>query len=130
MLLNPATWFWFILSYGIPILFIREAWVRLNLNVLAVLIWGVAYGIFNEGIIAQTLTQLNGDPAGAFIGYGTIFGIHLSWATFILTFHALFSVLTPILLAHFFFPAAARVPWLGKKLFITVAILAALNYLL
>lgn len=128
-LLQPATWFWMILTYGVPVVLIREIWKRMNLNILSVLILGVAYGILNEGIIAQSFTQISGEPAGPFIGYGTLYGIHLTWATFILTWHAINSVLMPILLTHFLFPSQAEELWLGKKGFVAAGIITALQYL-
>lgn len=126
--LQPQTWFFMILSYGIPILFIREIWKRMGLSIVAVPIFGIAYGILNEGVIAQTLTQTAGEPAGGFIGYGTVVGIHLTWVLYILTWHAIFSVLAPILLTQALFPSEADRPWLGNTAFVLCGILTIAQY--
>jgi hypothetical protein len=46
-----------ILGYGLPVLCIREVWKRMGAHTIELPILGVAYGIFNEGIGAHTLTQ-------------------------------------------------------------------------
>jgi hypothetical protein len=127
-LTHPFVWFWLIVSYGIPILFIREIWKRLNWNIAAVPVLGIAYGILNEGVLARTLTQTAGGPAMDFIGYGTVAGVHSTWATFILTWHALHSVLLPILLTHFLFHLEAQRIWLSRKLCILSGIITFALY--
>jgi hypothetical protein len=48
--LNPLFSAFFILAYGLPFLLIRELAIRLKLSVAAILVLGLANGIFNEGI--------------------------------------------------------------------------------
>ncbi len=55
---HPYVFFMTVLVYGLPVLAIRELSIRWNLGILGILIFGVAYGIYNEGICAvERLTK-------------------------------------------------------------------------
>jgi hypothetical protein len=124
-------------SYGVPVLLIRELAVARRLNVAGVVLLGLAYGILNEGVLAKTLTQPDGPPLEAFAGYGRIGELQGGWTVFILFWHALHSVLYPILLCRWMFPAAAdrrwfatgRSRWLLYGLILILAGLYALYFL-
>lgn len=125
--LNPAAALLMTVAYGLPILLLREIWVRHN-SALRGLFWlGLIYGLMNEGILAHTITQVSGDPLTHFIGYDEAFGIHWAWGSLIVPWHAFYSVTFMILLSHLWFPAMANTPWLGKW---GMRILATLNLLL
>jgi hypothetical protein len=98
----PINLLWLVLGYGIPLLVIREFAIRWRLGLWGILIIGLAYGIFNEGILAQTLVQAAHMPIGNFDGYLVGGGINIGWALYILFWHALHSVLYPFLLLTFF----------------------------
>ena len=57
-------------------------------------------------MLAKTLTIPSGLPIAEFAGYGKLGTIQSGWAIFILFWHALHSVLYPILLTDWMFPAA------------------------
>lgn len=125
--LNPAAALLMIVAYGLPILFLREVWIR-HTSALRGLFWlGLIYGIMNEGILAHTITQVRGEPLSHFIGYDEALGIHWAWASLIVPWHAFYSVTFMILLTHLWFPAMAETPWLGTW---GMRILATLNLLL
>jgi len=118
-------------TYGVPVLLIRELAVARTLNNIAVVLLGLAYGILNEGVLAKTLTQPDGAPLEDFVGYGQIGALEGGWAIFIVFWHSLHSVLYPILLSRWMFPAAADRRWfaLGRArwlLYILVVILIGL----
>src|SRR5580700_5221408 len=97
----PVNLLWEILTYGVPLLVIRELAIRWRLGLWGVFILGIAYGIFNEGIIAQTLVHATSLPLAGFVGYMRIGGINVGWALYIVFWHALHSVLYPLLLVSF-----------------------------
>jgi hypothetical protein len=103
------------LGYGIPVLLIRELAVRKKLGVQGLLLLGLAYGVYNEGIIAKTFLLTHDVPLVQFNGYGMLLGIGVPWALLITLWHALFSVLLPILYVYHFFPSASEEPWIGKR---------------
>jgi hypothetical protein len=107
---HPLPFLLVTLTYGVPVLAIREFAVNRNLNVIGIALLGLAYGILNEGVIAKTLPQPDGAPLHDFAGYGRIGPLQGGWALFILPWHALHSVLYPILIASWLAPRADR-PW-------------------
>ena len=124
--LQPLPFLLVTLTYGVPVLAIREFAARRDLNVIGIAVLGLAYGILNEGVIAKTLTQPGGAPLQEFAGYGRIGALQLGWAVFILPWHALHSVLYPILIASWLAPDADR-PWfVGRARFVYYALLVAI----
>lgn len=104
-----------IFAYGLPVLLLRELAVRWRLGLLGILSLGMAYGILNEGIWAKTLLFVKDVPVNAFDNYGFFLGINFSWAAVMLIWHTFHSVLFPILIVHYLYPAVKLQPWLGKK---------------
>ena len=54
-LLNPKIAIFLFLGYSFPLLIIRELSIRWRLSVLGLFLWGLAYGILNEGLLAQQI---------------------------------------------------------------------------
>lgn len=109
--LSPVPFLLTALTYGVPMLLIREFAVAQRLDTLGIVVLGLGYGIFNEGIIAKTLTSPGGEGVLSFAGYGQVGPVQMGLVVFIVFWHALHSVLYPILLAHWLYPDAARVRW-------------------
>lgn len=112
--LRPTLIAFAVVTYSVPVLLIRELWVARTLSPSALLVCGLAYGIFNEGILARTLLLRAGLPVPIFDGYLVAWGVTWSWGITILVWHAIFSVATPIIVVHTLWPEAARVRWLTK----------------
>ncbi len=109
--LQPLPFLLVTLTYGVPVLLIRELAVARRLDSIGLLLLGLAYGILNEGVLAKTLTQPEGPPLYDFASYGQIGTLQGGWAIFIVFWHSLHSVLYPILLSRWMFPAAAERRW-------------------
>ena len=62
-LVQPLPFLLVTLTYGVPVLLIRELAVARNLNTMGLALLGLAYGILNEGVLAKTLTQPGGRAA-------------------------------------------------------------------
>lgn len=125
--LNPVAAALLVLAYGPPILLLREVWIRCALSLRGLFLFGLMYGLMNEGILAHTITQASGEPITHFVGYDEALGIHWAWASLIVPWHAFYSVTFMVLLTHLWFPAMAGTPWLGKR---GMRILVAINLLL
>jgi hypothetical protein len=100
-------------GYGFPVLLLRELAVRRQLGVLGLFVLGLVYGIFNEGILAKTFYLATNVPISNFDGYGYVWGIAIPWAITISVWHALHSVLYPIVAIYYFFPNHRESPWLN-----------------
>ena len=129
--LQPIPFLLVTVTYGVPVLLIRELVVARTLNNIAVVLLGLAYGILNEGVLAKTLTQPDGAPLQDFVGYGQIGALQAGWAVFIVFWHSLHSVLYPILLSRWMFPEAADRRWFALRrsrwlLYLLVVILIGL----
>lgn len=97
-LFSPGEYLFFVFAYSMPVFLINELGVRWRLGIIGLFALGLAYGIFNEGIMAQTLFMSGSNvPIAAFEGY-CFWGINLPWAVTILPWHALFSVIYPIVI--------------------------------
>jgi len=114
---TPAVFpFLVILGYGVPVLLIRELAVRRHMSIAGILIAGFAYGFYNEGLVAKTMIRIGDVPMSTFNNYGDVFGIAIPWALTISLFHAIASVLLPILLTHAIFPSLRDKPWISLYL--------------
>lgn len=110
------------ISYGFPILLLREIAVRRRLGLPGLLALGFVYGIFNEGILAKTFYLATNVPINVFDGYGYTGGIAIPWAIMISTWHALHSMLYPLVAVHYFFPSHRESPWLNWKGVVLLAV--------
>jgi hypothetical protein len=119
----PVFAFLVILGYGVPVLLIRELAVRRHMSIAGILIAGFAYGFYNEGLLAKTMILIGGVPMSSFNNYGDAFGIAIPWALSISLFHAIASVLLPILLTHAIFPNLRDKPWINPWLAFALAAL-------
>ena len=129
--LQPLPFLLVTLTYGVPVLLIRELAVARKLNPLGVALLGLAYGILNEGVIAKTLTQPDGPPLYDFVGYGQVGMLQGGWTIFMIVWHSPHSVLYPILLCRWMFPDAVGRRWFASGwarwlLYVLLLILAGL----
>lgn len=119
-LLKPNTFLLFAtIVYG-PVLLLRELAIRWRLGLIGYIVLGFVYGVYNEGLLAKTIfqTQL---PNPSFNNYGVLWGINFTWATVIIIFHAFYAFLFPLLIINYFFPSAARKPWLKKRVWVALS---------
>ena len=125
--LNPRITLFLILAYSFPLLIIRELSLRWRLSTAGLFLLGLAYGIINEGFLAQTLLRFEHVPIDKFDHYLYLAGFNLSWACVIVPWHSFFAVLFPLVLLALWFPSCAQTTWLGKRTFaLLAAILVAL----
>jgi len=124
--LNPRLFIFLFLGYGLAILLVRELGVRWHCGVFGLFFLGLAYSIFNEGLLAKTLVLEKGLPVPLYDHYGYVLGISLPWAAGIGTWHAYASVIFPILFTHYFFPKAREKPWLNTKIALVLGLLLML----
>ena len=115
--LNPRVVLFLILAYSFPLLIIRECSLRLRLSAAGVFLLGLAYGIVNEGLLAQTLLRNEHVPIDTFDHYIYLAGFNFSWTCVIVPWHAFFAVLFPLALLAFWFPACAQTLWLSTRAF-------------
>lgn len=113
----PVTFILFTTAgYGFPVLILRELYIRKRLSLLALFIVGLAYGLWNEGLFAQTIFYPFHSPIDSFGTYGVYGDIRIPFMLAISSWHALFAVVFPILFVNYVFKEQACRPWISKKL--------------
>jgi hypothetical protein len=119
------------LTYSVPVLLLRELAVARRLSLWGVLTCGLAYGLFNEGLLARTIFRTQGLPIPVFDGYLIAGGLSLGWAATMLVWHAMFSVATPMIVVHSLWPEHATTRWLPRRAHVVgVALCVASSLLL
>jgi hypothetical protein len=101
--------------YGLQVLVIREVATRSGFGLVGLWCLGAVYGLYNEALRAETLFHPHTSPIDAFSTYGLVGDVRVPFTVWILSWHGLFSVVMPILLVEYRFPAAAGRPWLSRK---------------
>ncbi len=108
--------------YGSAALLIRETARRLGLGRRSILLFGAAYGIFEEALINNTWFNAHWPDTLYLRHYGEYGGVNWLWAENLTFFHAIISISIPIFLAEMFFPQLAERPWLSKRGIIAFAV--------
>jgi hypothetical protein len=84
--------------YGPGVLLLREAWVRRGKGWGALLCFGAAYGLLEEGTALSTLFNPHASVVHALGHYGRYAGTNWVWLVGVLGVHIVYSVGLPILL--------------------------------
>ena len=120
--IQPFTMLMQLFLYGCGALLIRELMVRRKLGWMSVFLLGLAYGIYEEGVVVRSFF----DPAWMDLGfYGTFgrwVGVNWIWTINLTIFHAALSILSPLLIVDVLFPAYRGKAWLKKGGLITASI--------
>jgi len=107
--------------YGGSTLLIRELVRRRNLASYWLLILGIGFAIFAEGLVQQSFFNPY-YPGIDFLGwYGRAWGVNWVWAVFLIGYHAVFSITVPIVLTELIFPDMSHGPWLNRCWFTIAA---------
>lgn len=113
-IIQPLTLALQVMLYGCGALLIREVARRNNLGWASIFLLGMAYGIYEEGIVVRSFF----DPAWGDLGmlgvYGRASGVNWIWALGLTLFHAVISIISPIILTELIFPSYSKEPWLKR----------------
>ena len=113
--------------YGGGALLVRETARRRGLSAWWVVVLGMAYGIFEEGTVVQSLFDQHYRGLDFLGFYGHWTGVNWVWSLFIVPYHAVFSITIPIALAEALYPTERRESWLGDAGLIAIAAIVAAN---
>ncbi|MFA5991369.1 MAG: hypothetical protein WC794_03935 [Candidatus Doudnabacteria bacterium] len=116
-------WIILFLGYGLAVLVIRELAVRMRLNLWGAYLLGMAFTVVNEGLAAKTMILESSLPVAQYDYYGYFAGISFPWMFGISIWHALASVLLPIVVSYYLFPEYSEERWLGNKLLGAISLL-------
>jgi hypothetical protein len=79
---------------------------------------GLAFGLFFEGIVTRVLFDPNWDGLGPLAGYGRAYGFDWVLAIGIVHFQAMISIVCPILIAEALFPTRRQESWVRTPMLV------------
>ncbi|OZC50809.1 hypothetical protein [Rhodococcoides fascians] len=112
------------LWYGAGAVLIRELTRRAGRGWPTILLLGLAFGVFEEGVL--TMSLFNPDYAGGGLldkGYLSVLGIGVPWTVFVLGLHVVWSVAVPVALIEECGRDSRTTPWLSTRGLAVVAVL-------
>jgi hypothetical protein len=113
--LNPLNLLILSLPYGCGALLCREMMIRWGGGALCLLLLGIAYGVYEEGVVVYSLFDPRWSELGPLAQYGFHAGVNWTWAMVTVHFHALVSIGSSVVLAHLIHADRKALPWLGKR---------------
>ena len=102
-----------VVPYGCGAIVARELVVRRGKGFASVLLLGLAFGLFFEGIVTRVLFNPEWGGLGPLARYGRAFDFHWVLAVGIVHFQAMISIVCPILLTELLYPGKRNSPWIG-----------------
>ena len=114
--------------YGSGALLVRELARRWGKGWISIFLLGMAYGIYEEGILVRSFFDPTWMDLGILAEYGRTLGVNWIWSIALTLFHGAVSISVPILLIELAFPAHKDVPWLKKGgiIFFSILLLSTL----
>jgi hypothetical protein len=112
---QPITFLLLTILYGIGALIVRESARRWSKGWVSILFLGMAYGIFEEGIMVRSFFDQSWQDLGQLAVYGRWIGINWIWSIALTIFHAVVSVSIPIAITEMMFPSVRESLWLSNK---------------
>ncbi len=100
--------------YGAGAVLVREAVQRRGLNGWGLLLLALAFAVLEEGLGLQTIFNPQGMDGETV--YGRAFEVNWMWAVVVTGYHAVWSIVIPIVLTHLLFPAKQHIVWLSRPM--------------
>ena len=127
---QPITFLLLTMLYGTGAVVIREIAGRWEKGWVSILLMGMAYGIFEEGIITRSFFDPGWQDLGQLAIYGRWIGVNWIWSIALTIFHAVVSISFPIMITELLFADKKDALWLSKKELIIFIIIFLINALL
>jgi hypothetical protein len=113
---NPVTFITELMLYGCGAVIVRELVFRWKKGWPAILLLGMAYGIFEEGLLVQSFFDPTWKDLGVLAVYGRVAGVNWVWAEHLTIFHALISISASIAFVQILFPDRHEDSWVKSRL--------------
>jgi hypothetical protein len=79
------------------------------------MVLGLAYGLYEEGVVARSLFDANWSEMGSLAEYNHVAGVNWTYTEVLLHFHTTVSILASVALVQFLFPARRRESWISTR---------------
>lgn len=113
--INPVTFATLALLYGCGAVLCRELVIRWHKGWFSLFLLGMAYGIFEEGLLVQSFFDPIWQDLGSLAVYGRAAGVNWVWAEHLTIFHALVSISASIAFVEILYPERRRETWIQSR---------------
>lgn len=120
---NPLIFLITVVPYGCGGLIVRELVVRNHKGWISLVLLGLAFGLFFEGIITGVLFNPNWEDLGALADYTHVHGFNWTLAVGVVHFQAVISIICAVLLAEMIHPEQRHQSWISTRTLIICCIL-------
>ncbi|MBN2115301.1 MAG: hypothetical protein JW730_01940 [Anaerolineales bacterium] len=101
--------------YGSGALLIREMLIHWGKNWRRLLLLGMAYGIYEEGLMVRSFFDPGWMDLGALGTYGRAAGVNWVWTEHLIVFHAVISIAVSIVFVEVLYPGRQAERWLSPR---------------
>jgi hypothetical protein len=112
---NPFGFMLLVGLYGSGVIIVRELCIKWKKGWESVLLLGAAYGIIEEGLAVKSFFDPNWMDLGVLGTYGRWIGVNWVWSFCLTIFHAIYSIVIPILIFSLIFPSLKNKRLLSDK---------------
>lgn len=113
--INPLNFVLSALPYGFGAIICRELVVRWGKGWVALVLLGVAYGIYEEFIVARSVWDPSWAELGALRDYSYWRGVTWTYAAVLLHFHLTVSIIASVVVAEILYPEQRRAFWVTNR---------------
>lgn len=113
--INPLAFVLTSLPYGFGAIICRELMIRWGKHWPSLILLGLAYGVYEEFIVARSVWDPEWAELGAIRDYSYWEGVTWTYAAVLLHFHLLVSILASIGLAHLIYPSRRQESWVNNR---------------
>ncbi len=104
-----------LMLYGPGVVIVREAAVRKRIGTIGVVLLGAAYGVLEEGVACKSFFDPEWPDLGIYSWYGRFLGVNWPWMLELIVYHAVFSIVVPILLTEALFHNVRSEAWVSSR---------------
>lgn len=112
---NPLFFTITVVPYGCGALIARELVVRYHKGWVSLLILGLAFGLFFEGIVTRIVFRGNWEDLGALSEYGRHYGFNWMLAEGVVQFQGVLSIFAAVMLANLIYHDQRHESWIDTK---------------
>jgi hypothetical protein len=113
--INPLSFVLSALPYGCGAIICRELKVRWGKGWFSLVLLGLAYGLYEEGLVARSVWDPDWAELGALRDYSFWQGVVWTYLAVLLHFHLTISILCSVVLAEILFPARRHESWVTDR---------------
>lgn len=113
--INPLSFVLSALPYGCGAIICRELTVRWGKGWVSLVLLGLAYGLYEEALVARSVWDPDWAELGSLRGYTYWKGVTWTFFEVLLHFHLTISILCSVVMAEILFPAQRRDSWVTNR---------------